>query len=158
MGSAVDDVLGKTQALIEENEQNHKQNNKLRQDLVAVEFATYLKQVPSVGGVPVMAAVLPNADIDTLRQMTDRFREQYPSGVVVLGSSNEGRPILIACVTEDLVKKGLNAGELCGPSPRSSVAAVAVARTLAQAGGKDASKLQEAIDQVQPLVKAKLRA
>ena len=44
MGSAVDDVMGKTQALIEENEQNHKQINKLRQDLVAVEFATSLNR------------------------------------------------------------------------------------------------------------------
>ncbi len=158
MGSAVDDVLGKTQALIEENEQNHKQINKLRQDLVAVEFVTYLKQVPSVGGVPVMAAVLPNADIDTLRQMTDRFREQYPSGVVVLGSSNEGRPILIACVTEDLVKKGLNAGELVRTIAQVIGGSGGGRPTLAQAGGKDASKLQEAIDQVQPLVKAKLRA
>ena len=47
-----------------------------------------------------------------LRQMTDRFRQQYPSGVVVLGSAFEGRPALIACVTDDLVKRGLNAGEI----------------------------------------------
>ena len=105
-----------------------------------------------------MAAVLANADIDTLRQMTDRFRQQYPSGVVVLGSSNEGRPILIACVTEDLVKRGLNAGELVRIIAQMIGGSGGGRPTLAQAGGKDASKLQEAIDQVQPLVKAKLRA
>ena len=158
MGSAVDDVLVKSQALLADNELNHKQINKLRQDLVAAEFVTHLKQVPMVADIPVMAAVLPNADIDTLRQMTDRFREQYPSGVVVLGSANEGRPILIACVTEDLVKKGLNAGEIVRIIAQVIGGSGGGRPTLAQAGGKDASKLQEAIDQVQPLVKTKLRS
>ncbi len=158
MGSAVDDVMVKTQALVEENELAHKQIHKLRQDLVAVEFAASLKQVPLVAGVPVMAAVLANADADTLRQMTDRFRQQYSSGVVVLGSSSDGRPILIACVTEDLVKKGLNAGEIVRIIAQVIGGSGGGRPTLAQAGGKDASKLQEAIDQVQHLVKAKLQA
>jgi alanyl-tRNA synthetase len=65
-----------------------------------------------VGDVPVLSALLPNADADTLRQMTDRFRQRYPSGVVVVGSVVEGRPTIIAAVTDDLVKRGLHAGEL----------------------------------------------
>ena len=158
MGSAVDEVTAKTQALLEENEQAHKQIHSLRQDLVAVEFAASLKQVPQIAGVPVMAAVLSNADADTLRQMTDRFRQQYPSGVVVLGSSYDGRPILIASVTEDLVKKGLNAGDIVRNIAQVIGGSGGGRPTLAQAGGKDASKLQEAIDQVQHLVKTKLQA
>ncbi len=158
MGSAMDDVAGKTQALIDEGEQNRKHILKLRQDLVAAEFSKTLTQVPLIAETPVLAAVLANADIDTLRQMTDRFRQQYPSGVVVLGSAYEGRPVLIGCVTEDLVKKGLNAGEIVRSIALIIGGSGGGRPTLAQAGGKDASKLQEAIDQVRPLVAAKLKA
>ena len=157
LGSSVDEVLQKTESLLEDNEQSHKQINKLRQDLVAVEFAASLEQVPLVSGVPVLAVVLPNADIDTLRQMTDRFRQRYPSGVVVLGSVNEGRPVLIGGVTDDLVKRGLNAGEIVRTIAQIIGGSGGGRPTLAQAGGKDPSKLPEAIDQVQSLVEAKLK-
>jgi len=77
--------------------------------------------------------------------------------VVVLGSAFEGRPGLIACVTDDLVKRGLNAGEIVRTIAQTIGGSGGGRPTLAQAGGKDASKLQEAIDQVVGLVKAKLK-
>jgi len=56
------------------------------------------------------------------------------------------------------VKKGLNAGKIVRIIAQVIGGSGGGRPTLAQAGGKDASKLQEAIDQVQPLVKAKLKA
>jgi alanyl-tRNA synthetase len=88
--------------------------------------------------------------------MTDQFRQKFSSGVVVLGSALGDKPAIIAAVSDDLVKRGFNAGDLV-----KKVAAVVGGSgggrpNLAQAGGKDASKLSEAMDQVLPWVKSKL--
>jgi alanyl-tRNA synthetase len=157
LGSALEEVPAKTQVLLDDAGSTRKQIQRLRQDLVAAEFVRHLADVPLVGDVPVLAVVLPNADADTLRQMTDRFRQQYPSGVVVLGSAVDGRPALIGCVTDNLVKRGLNAGEIVRTIAQVIGGSGGGRPTLAQAGGKDAARLQEAIDQVVPLVKSKLK-
>lgn len=154
--TSIEDVPQKTQSLVDELDKTTKQMNKLRQELVSLEFERKLEAVPFIADVPVLAAVLSNADADTLRQMCDRFREKYPSGVVVLGSAVANRPVLIAAVTEDLVKRGLKAGDLVKEAAQVIGGSGGGRPTLAQAGGKDASKLNEAIDQVAPFVKARL--
>jgi alanyl-tRNA synthetase len=106
----------------------------------------------------VLTAILPNADGDTLRQMCDRFRQKYPThGVAVLASIIDERPLLIAAVTEDLVKRGLHAGELvkfvAGPLGGGGGGKP----TLAQAGGKDVANLHIVLESVKRWVEDKLR-
>ncbi|GAP14826.1 alanyl-tRNA synthetase [Longilinea arvoryzae] len=156
MTTSADEAPAKAQVLVDDLDKAHKQLGKLRQELVALEFERKLESVPHIEGIPVLAAVLANADIDTLRQMCDRFREKFSSGVVVLGSAPENRPVLIAAVTDDLVQRGLKAGDLVKVAAQVIGGSGGGRPTLAQAGGKDASKLNEAIDQVGPFVKAKL--
>ncbi len=156
LSSTVDDVPAKAQLLLDEMAQAQHQIAKLRQQLAAAEFEQRLKTAQMIGDVAVLAAVLPDADAEALRQMTDRFRDRFSSGVVVLGSVVDERPLLIAAVTEDLTRKGLHAGELVKVIAQTIGGSGGGRPTLAQAGGKDASRLSEAVDQVIPLVKGKL--
>ncbi|MFA5836717.1 MAG: alanine--tRNA ligase [Bellilinea sp.] len=154
--SNVDEVSFKAESLVSEVSNLHREISKLRQALASAEFEPSLVNAREVDGVRVLSAVINQADADTLRLLTDRFRQRYPTGVAVLGSALEERPMVIAAITEDLVKKGWNAGELV-----KVVAAVIGGSgggrpNLAQAGGKDASKLNEAMDQVLPWVEKKL--
>ncbi|NPV86069.1 MAG: alanine--tRNA ligase [Anaerolineae bacterium] len=149
-----DEVADKARVLQHEIEQARKQISRLRQELVAAEFHRHLQSVSEVHGIPVLSLVLPNANADTLRQMTDRFRQKYPSGVVVLGTVEEdGRPVIIAAVTEDLVKRGVHAGELVKTIAVLMEGSGGGRPTLAQAGGKAPARLQDAIDQVVPHLK-----
>jgi alanyl-tRNA synthetase len=152
-----DDVPGRVHQLEEELESTRKRLAQQRSELAAVEFARSLDAVPMVAGIPVLSALVPNADADTLRAMTDRFRERYASGVVVVASAPDDRPVIIGAVTEDLVKRGLNAGALV-----KAVAAVVGGGgggrpTLAQAGGKDPSRLPQALEQAAVYVQAALQ-
>jgi alanyl-tRNA synthetase len=88
--------------------------------------------------------------------MTDRYRERYPSGVAVLASVNEDRPTLVAAVSQDLVDKGLHAGELVKFVAQPLGGSGGGRPTLAQAGGKDASKLEEALANVPNWIQSKL--
>ncbi|MHB8193162.1 MAG: alanine--tRNA ligase [Bellilinea sp.] len=154
--SNIDDVSERAEAIIGEVDALQKENARLRQALVSAEFEPTLLNAREINGVRVLAAILNGADADTLRQMTDRFRARFTTGVVVLGSVVGERPMVVAAITDDLVKKGWNAGDLV-----KSVAAVVGGSgggrpNLAQAGGKVPEKLAEAMDQVLPWVRQKL--
>ncbi len=99
-------------------------------------------------GVRFISTIIPNADADILRQLTDRFRAKYDSGVVLLGSIVDERPILVAAVSDDLTTRNLNASKLVKLAAQAIGGGGGGKATLAQAGGKDASKLSEALDVV----------
>jgi alanyl-tRNA synthetase len=129
---------------------------RLRRELAQREVETLLAKVDTVNGVSLLAGAVQNVDGDTLRQMTDWFRQRVPSGVVVLGSVFDNRPHFVASVTEDLVKRGLDAGKIVKAVAKVVGGGGGGKPTLAQAGGKDPSRLAEALAQVKPLVESAL--
>jgi alanyl-tRNA synthetase len=157
LDTSPEDTPTKTQTILEELDSRRKQISALRAELVASRFMGYLEDVPRVAEVPVLTATLPGADGDSLRQMTDLFRERYPSGVAVLAAVSEGRPTLVASVTQDLVGRGLHAGDLIKHVAGPLGGGGGGRPTLAQAGGKDASRLEEALASVAGWVAEKLR-
>jgi alanyl-tRNA synthetase len=111
------------------------------------EAATYYETLKptEVAGVLFLTGTIPNADNDILRRLTDRFRAEHTSGVIVLASTVEKQTVIVAAVSPDLVDRGLDAGELV-----DDVAAIVGGGgggkpTLAQAGGKNHEKLPEAL-------------
>jgi alanyl-tRNA synthetase len=82
----------------------------------------------------------------------DQFRQKHPSAVIALASSTEGKPALIAAVSPDLVARGLMAGELIKQLAGVIGGGGGGRPDLAQAGGKDASKLNEALDLVRKYI------
>jgi alanyl-tRNA synthetase len=88
--------------------------------------------------------------------MADKFRQKFETGVAVLASVIDDKPALIATVTKDLVGKGLHAGNLVKVVAGVVGGSGGGRPDMAQAGGKDASKLQEALDTVIPWVEEQL--
>jgi alanyl-tRNA synthetase len=72
--------------------------------------------------------------------------------VVVLGSVFENRPHFVASVTDDLVKRGLDAGQIVKTIAKVVGGGGGGKPTLAQAGGKDPTRLNEALAQVRQVV------
>ena len=157
LGTAPSETLPKIKNLSESLASAEKEIEKLRKQLVAGDFDEKLNDIEDIQGVPVLKTILTDASMDTLREMADKFRQKYNSGVAVLASSQDEKPILIAAVTEDLVERGLHAGKLV-KQVASVVGGGGGGRpSLAQAGGKDASKLAEALDQVSVYIRENLQ-
>ena len=125
----------------------------LKREAALAEFQQKIIAAIDISGIKVLSTILPNCDADTLRQMTDKYHQTYSSGVVVLGSVIEEKPILIASISEDLVKSGLHAGNLVKSISPVMGGSGGGKPTLAQAGGKDKEKLEEALEQVIPYIK-----
>ncbi len=157
LSAAPDETPQKIQALMDELSAARKQIIALRRELALTEFNRRLEQPDMVGDTAVLAMKLPGADADTLRQLADRFRQRYPNGIAVLGSAIDERPVLIAAVTDPLVKRGMNAGELVKFVAAPLGGSGGGKPTLAQAGGKDASRLDEALGSVLAWVEAHLQ-
>jgi len=157
LGSTPDTLPEKVTILLDELNIAQKQIAALRQSQVLAEFNQKLQQTRAVADIMVLTARLNEADADTLRQMVDRYRQQFPSkAIAVLGSINDGRPTIIAAVTEDLLGRGLNAIELVRYVAAPLGGGGGGKPTLAQAGGKDSSRLDNTLELVEAWVKEHL--
>ncbi|MCJ7490866.1 MAG: DHHA1 domain-containing protein, partial [Dehalococcoidia bacterium] len=79
------------------------------------------------------------------------------SGVIVLGTVVDGRPSLLAMVTPDLTSRGLNAGELVKRAAQVTGGGGGGRPEMAQAGGRDASRLDEALRVAKELAAEKMK-
>ncbi|MEC4889871.1 MAG: alanine--tRNA ligase [Nitrospira sp.] len=111
----------------------------------------------TVAGVPVHVQRTDGLDVNGMRALADQLRDKLKSGVVALGAATEdGKVVLLVVVTKDLIGK-LKAGDLI------KVMATEVGGTgggrpeMAQAGGKDPSRLDAALEKVFALVESSLQ-
>jgi alanyl-tRNA synthetase len=154
MGAPSDELPARTADLLSELGEARKGLKELRRNQAALHFSTQMEQAVRINNIPVLTTIIDDADADTLRELCDRFRQRYATGVAVLASVGEGeKPILIATVTDDLVKRGLHAGELVKYVAQPLGGGGGGRPTLAQAGGKDASKLDQALESVPSWIK-----
>jgi alanyl-tRNA synthetase len=138
-------VVEKIESLTRELNDAQKEIASLKHTKAADSFTQQIDNAPEINGVRVLTGILPEADRETLREMADRFRQKYDTGVAVLASVIDGKPAIIATVTDNLVKQGWHAGELVKTVSAPVGGSGGGRPNLAQAGGKDASRLEEAL-------------
>jgi alanyl-tRNA synthetase len=108
-------------------------------------------KVQLVKGVKVIAAEVPNVDREGLRQLVDSLRQKLGSGVVALGTPEDGKVALIAGVTKDLTAK-VHAGKLIQALAKQLGGSGGGRPDLAEAGGKDTTGLKMALQTVPSLL------
>ena len=145
LGAAPDEVDRKVLVQLDELQSSRKEISSLQERLSRREFETILDQVQSVEGVSLLSAQVTSPSMEMLRDMTDWFRDRLRSGVVVLGTVLGGRPALVAAVTPDLVERGVDAAKLVRGMARVVGGGGEGRPTLAQAGGRDPSRLDDAL-------------
>jgi len=99
-----------------------------------------------VNGVKVVAQRTDVDDVPSLRTMADGLRESMGSGVGVLGADIGGKVSFIAVVTDDLIQgRGLKAGDIVRDVAQLAGGSGGGKPHLAQAGGRDPGKIDEAL-------------
>jgi alanyl-tRNA synthetase len=116
-----------------------------------------LAAATDVASAKLIVGEMPSGTADAMRQQVDRLRQKAGSAVVVIGwATEEGKVQLMAAVTDDLVKKSLHAGKLVGQIAKVVGGGGGGKPTLAEAGGKDPAKLNEALALARKLVSEQL--
>lgn len=157
LSASIETVTEKIDNLQYEFENLRKENTRLKQLIAKDFFLTNLMKVKEIDGVPVHGLILPGADNEALRSMTDLFKDKFPTGVVVVSSIIDDKPMLVASVTEDLVARGIHAGQLIKYLAGFVGGGGGGKPTLAQAGGKDGEKLPVAMSKLYDYVREHLK-
>ena len=147
---------GKIQSSLDEIKELKRVIEQYKAKDAAGEVDTLLKNAKEIGGVRVLTAKLSGGDAAKLRQMGDMLRDKDSAIVAVLAAVNGDKPSFLAVCGKDAVAKGIKAGELvklvccaCGGSGGGKP-------DSAMGGGKDVSKVDESMAQVEGFVSSKL--
>lgn len=143
--------------LTEQHQALQKELAQMRQKLAQQESADLLGQAIQVDGFAVLATQVDAPDVDTMRQMTDWFRDKLGSAVIVLGAVVDEKPMLVASVTQDLIERGMHAGNLVRDAAKLMGGGGGGRPNMAQAGGKDAGQLPDALASIPAWVNANLK-
>ena len=150
------DLAAKIQSNLDEIKELKRQIEQYKAKDAAGEVDRLLLNAKEIGGVKVLTAKIPSADANKLRQMGDMLRDKESRIVGVLSSVNGDKPSFLAICGKDAVAKSIKAGELvklvcstCGGSGGGKP-------DSAMGGGKDVSKLEEALAKVAEFVSSKL--
>jgi alanyl-tRNA synthetase len=152
-------LMQKIDSLLAENAALRRNVEKLERSLASggATSGDLADKVQDVDGVRVLAARVEAPSVEALRFIGDSVRKSLPDVAAVLGAVVDDRPMFVAIVPKALVERGLHAGNML-----KRVASVAGGNAggrpdMAQGGGKDASKLDEALAIVPQAVREMLR-
>jgi len=117
--------------------------------------SSMMDRIKEIQGIKVLAATLPETDRASLRNVADELKQKMGSGIVILGTPNEEKAALVVMVTSDISKR-VPAGQIIRQIAPLVGGAGGGKPELAEAGGKDPSKLSEAIERSYAVIQALL--
>ena len=153
-----DEISNRIQALQDEVKKLQAQVKKGAAGDLAGAADKLLSAAVEANGAKIIVGEMPAGPAEQMGQQVDRLRQIAGSAVVVIGWSDDGKVSLIAAATEDLVKKGADAGKLVGEAAKVVGGKGGGRKDMARAGGKDPAKLGEALQAARKLAAEQLGA
>jgi alanyl-tRNA synthetase len=150
-----EDVDEKVRELVERSRRLEKEVQQLKSKLASGHGGDLSSQAKDVGGVKVLAVQIDGADVRSLRDATDQLKSKLGSSVIVLASVLEGKVVLVAGVSDDLVAR-IKAGEIAGLVAAKVGGRGGGRADFAQAGGTQPENLGAALAGVESLVRSRL--
>lgn len=129
----------------------------LKGKLSNVSSGDLVSQARDFKGAKVLIAAVSGQDANSLRSQAEMLRDKLGSAVVLLGAIVEDKVSLVSFVSRDLVERGMNAGKIVGEAAKIAGGGGGGRPDMAQAGGKDTSKLEEALAKASELVEKTLK-
>ncbi|MDQ0158714.1 alanine--tRNA ligase [Alkalibacillus salilacus] len=142
--------------LYQELKDLQRENESLTQKLANVESANILEQIEHINDVPLLAQKVDVSDMNALRNMVDDLKQQLNSGIILLAMENEGKVQLASGVSQDLIDRGFHAGQLIKEAATQCGGGGGGRPDMAQAGGKQPEKIEQALTTAKDYVKTVL--
>ena len=137
--------------IVRELKETHKKLDKLQLKLAQKESSNILDEVREIEGVRVLSQKVEGLDRNRLRELADQLKNRLKSGVVVLGTHANSKVSLVAMVTSDLTDR-ISAHDLIGKIASLVDGGGGGKPDMAEAGGKDPSRLSEALEETYRVV------
>ncbi|TCS83809.1 alanine--tRNA ligase [Tepidibacillus fermentans] len=131
-----------------------KENESLKAKLSNIEAKNLVDRVEQIENIQVLRAKVGSMDMKNLRNVLDDLKTKVTTGIIVLASVQDDKVNLVVSVSDDLVKKGYHAGNLIKELASRVGGGGGGRPDMAQAGGKEPEKIQDALKYVTEYVKS----
>ena len=155
MKTDTETVAGRVEAMLARSRELERDLERLKARVAASRGDDLVAQAVDIDGLKVLAAKIDGADPKALRETVDRLKSRLGSAAVVLATVNAGKVALVAGVTKDCTDR-IEAGMLANHVARQVGGRGGGRPELAQAGGNDPSRVDQAISSVQGWVREQL--
>ncbi len=149
-------VINKINSLVDENKSLIKEIEQLKIKMSSGHIDKFIENKEIVNNVSVVCAKVDGMEMNDLRNMGDKIKDKLKSGIVVLASPLNDKVSFIVMVTDDIVKKGAKAGDIVKAAATTAGGGGGGRPNMAQAGGKNSAKTDEALKAAMEAIKSQL--
>ncbi|WP_405729387.1 alanine--tRNA ligase [Anaerotignum sp.] len=152
-----DKLVARMEQILAEQKELAKELEKLKAKMAGGAADEMLSKKVDINGVAVLAAEVKDMDGNAMRTLGDQLKNKLGSGVIVLAGEAGGKVSLIVMATDDVVKKGAHAGNIIKAAAGVCGGGGGGRPNMAQAGGKDASKIGEALEKAKEVIAEQIK-
>ena len=154
--SQINELANKAEAVMNELRETQKAVETIKAKLAAVKANDIMTSVKHIGDIELFCAQLDGQSADELKKLADSIKDKVENSVAVFGANTDDKITFVAMASKGAVAKGVHAGNII-----KEITAVAGGRgggkpDMAQGGGKDASKIDDALAVVDDIVKSQI--
>lgn len=146
------DLVKKAAQLVQDNKDLEKEIKSIRSDEISGSIDSLIAEAKDVNGVRLITKIFEDVSVDQLREISDAIKANADNTAMVFAAVNGGKIALILSLTDDLVGKGYHAGKMIKEVARVAGGGGGGKAGMAQAGARDASKLEEAFAKAEELL------
>ena len=151
------EAVTKVENLLKQVKEKDKEIEALQNQLSKYETKNILDDIVEIKGIKVLVAKVSAPDMDALRNVGDMLRDKIGSGVVIIGAETGDKASFVGVVTKDLLGKGLHAGNIIREVAKVAEGGGGGRPDMAQAGGKNPAKINDALTIVPNLVESQIK-
>ena len=146
------ELAHKAEAIVNENREMSRKLEAVSAQMANAKANDIMSNAKKIGDITLVVAQLDGATVDSLRKTGDAIKEKTPMSVCVFGAETDGKISFVAMASQDAVKAGVHCGKIIKEITAIAGGSGGGKPDSAQGGGKDASKIAEALNKVEELL------
>ena len=141
---------------MEELKNANRELESVKARLAAEKAGDVMSNAEKIGDIDLVCARLDGQSVDALKTMADDIKAKNENAVIVLAANTDGKITFVAMAAKNAVSKGVHSGKIINEITAIAGGSGGGKPDMAQGGGKDASKIDEALAAVSELVKGQI--
>ena len=143
--AGIDDLERRVAQVMSEMKEQEREIEKLRAQIASSQADDIIKSAKDIGGFKFIASAVSDITPDAARSMCDKIKSDYKNSVVIIASVSGGKVTFAAACGKEAVEMGAHAGNIVKKAAMAAGGNGGGRPDSAMAGGKDASKVQQAL-------------
>ena len=153
----IQDIPNKIQHNLDEIKSLEKRISALEAKLASGQLDEYIKNAVQIGDIKLVVSKVDNSDSDNLKKLAEAFKAKYSEVIAILAVANGDKVTFACCCGADAIKCGGHAGNIVREIAKIAGGNGGGRPDIAMAGGKDATKIDDALDAAKEIVESVLK-